>query len=433
MVDVIRIVLELSVIVPGLVLSYLPFNSCIKKEGNKLKIFHVLTIVGLIALSTFIAYSFRIPTSYLAFLSSIILFVFYSKTISQPLLKKVSVALSVVALFALLKSLVRSINILFINDEYYEESQVWLTLLSAIIYNLVCLFFLLISHKVVKERVSQLIEDENFAETWYVFWVLPLVFIILNLFTTPRYTSTLLVGRVKVGYLALNISLLLLLLLFYVLFFFMASNLNKNAKLEKEKKLLSIERNRYEELEHSIEEAKGASHDMRHHLMYVYELLERDKLKEAKEYLSKAVKRIPNVEKTFCSNMQIDSVIGYYYGLMKSEGVSLVTEINIPKELIIDETDVSLILSNLLEYALAKTKDIGESKKEVELTLYMPSKSVLLIQTKNTINDDFDLKFDKDNDIALESVKRLAEKNNGAFSYACINSEFASSVTLKAK
>ena len=194
---------------------------------------------------------------------------------------------------------------------------------------------------------------------------------------------------------------------------------------------MSIERNRYEELEHSIEEAKEASQDMRHHLMYVYELLERDKVEEAKEYLSKAVKRIPNVEKTFCTNMQIDSVIGYYYGLMKSEGVSLVTEINIPKELIIDETDVSLILSNLLEYALEKIKDIGDSKKKVELTLYMPSKSVLLIQTKNTVNDDFD--FKSNNNIALESVKRLAEKNNGVFSYAYINSEFSSSVTLKAK
>ena len=433
MVDVIRIVLELSVIVPGLVLSYLPFNSCIKKEEKKLKNLYAILIASLIALSTFIAYYFKIPTSYLAFLSSIILFIFYSKTIAQPLLKKVSVALSVVALFALLKSLVRSINIFFIASEYLEESQVWLTLLSAISYNLVCFFFLLISHKVVKERVSQLIEDDNFAQTWYVFWILPLVFIILNLFTTPRYTSTLLVGRVKVGYLALNIALLLLLLLFYLLFFFMASNLNKNAKLEKEKKLLSIERNRYEELEHSIEEAKGASHDMRHHLMYVYELLERDKVEEAKEYLSKAVKRIPDVEKTFCSNMQIDSVIGYYYALMKSERVSLVTEINIPKELIVDETDVSLILSNLLEYALEKTKDIEESKKEVELTLYMPSKSVLLIQTKNAINDDFDIRSNKDDDIALESVKRLAEKNNGVFSYAYINSEFTSSVTLKVK
>ena len=138
MVDVIRIVLELSVIVPGLVLSYLPFNSCIKKEEKKLKVFYAILIASLIALSTFIAYYFKIPTSYLAFLSSVILFIFYSKTIAQPLLKKVSVALSVVALFALLKSLVRSINVFFINSEYLEESQVWLTLLAAIIYNLVC-------------------------------------------------------------------------------------------------------------------------------------------------------------------------------------------------------------------------------------------------------------------------------------------------------
>lgn len=41
--------------------------------------------------------------------------------------------------------------------------------------------------------------DENFAQTWYVFWVLPLVFIALNLFMIPKYADTLYTGRVLQG------------------------------------------------------------------------------------------------------------------------------------------------------------------------------------------------------------------------------------------
>ena len=75
-----------------------------------------------------------------------------------------------------------------------------------------------------------MVEDDNFAQTWYVFWVLPLVFIFLNLFMIPRYQTTLRTGRVLQGYIVISIALLLLLLWFNAIFLLMATSLNRNAR-----------------------------------------------------------------------------------------------------------------------------------------------------------------------------------------------------------
>lgn len=72
-----------------------------------------------------------------------------------------------------------------------------------------------------------LVMDENFAQTWYIFWILPLIFIGLNLFMVPKYSNTLYTGRVLQGYFVISLVLLLILLLFYTMFLLMAQSLNK--------------------------------------------------------------------------------------------------------------------------------------------------------------------------------------------------------------
>lgn len=79
-----------------------------------------------------------------------------------------------------------------------------------------------------------MVEDDNFAQTWYVFWVLPLVFILLNLFITPRYQITLRTGRVLQVYIVMSIALLFLMFMFNAIFLLMANSLNRNARLQQE-------------------------------------------------------------------------------------------------------------------------------------------------------------------------------------------------------
>lgn len=132
-----------------------------------------------------------------------------------------------------------------------------------------------------------MVEDDNFAQTWYVFWVLPMVFILLNLFITPRYQITLRIGRVLQVYIVMSIALLFLLFLFNTIFLLMANSLNKNARLQQENQFLSMQQQRYESLKAAIEEARQARHDMRHQLNQISALAEAGDLDNLKAYLAK--------------------------------------------------------------------------------------------------------------------------------------------------
>ena len=67
---------------------------------------------------------------------------------------------------------------------------------TGIIYNIICILFLLAVWYPATHTVRIMIDDDNFAQIWYVFWILPLIFIRLNLFMVPKYDGTLYTGRI---------------------------------------------------------------------------------------------------------------------------------------------------------------------------------------------------------------------------------------------
>ena len=76
-----------------------------------------------------------------------------------------------------------------------------------------------------------LVDDIEMAKTWYIFWVFPAAFFLLNRLIRPRYYETLYTNRVMKFYPILILALLTFLLLFYFMFYLMASEMNQNTRL----------------------------------------------------------------------------------------------------------------------------------------------------------------------------------------------------------
>ena len=160
--------------------------------------------------------------------------------------------------------------------------------------------------------VRILIADENFAQMWYIFWILPLIFIGLNQFMVPKYQSTLYTGRILQIYIVVSIVLLIILTLFYAIFLMMALSLNKNARLQQENHFLSLQRSRYDNLCAAIEETRQVRHDIRHHCLQLSALAETGDMEKVKEYLLRADSKMPGIDFHFCDNQAVDSILGYY-------------------------------------------------------------------------------------------------------------------------
>lgn len=436
--EALRPILELAVVIPGLLLAYFPVKSFLKQPCGKLAAWLVPMMLGLCVGGGLLCWHFRTSTaSAIACVTGIAVFL-YVKTSQISLWKSGTIALSVCAVYACLNSLSRALNTVMLMRIQTIPTEPWFCLRACIVYNAVCWLITAAAYYPATHAVRTMVEDDNFAQTWYVFWILPLMFIALNLFMIPIYPTTLYTGRVLQGYIVLSIALLVLLFVFNTIFLLMATSLNRNARLRQENQLLSLQQQRYENLKTAIEEARQARHDMRHHLNHISMLAEENDMEALKTYLAQTVSRIPDLDMHFCENRAADSVLGYYCALAKREGIPFSAQIDLPQTLPVDEIDMCLVLSNLLENALEASLRTVPARRWMKVNAYVHAERLLLMQVENACDGEiketngvFRSSKRKGNGIGIQSVRHIAEKNGGASTFAYQNGVFCAKIMLR--
>ncbi|MCC2139273.1 GHKL domain-containing protein [Faecalibacterium sp. CLA-AA-H283] len=435
--DVLRPILEFTVVFPGLLLAYFPVGSYLKLSPAKLAAGAVPLLLGLCLGGGLLCYCFNSPTALPLLVITLAASLLYVKTLQTSLWKSGTIALAVCAVFACLNSLSRAIGTAITLRQQLPPDKPWFCFAACIFYNAVCWLITAAAYYPATHAVRAMVEDDNFAQTWYVFWVLPLVFILLNLFITPRYQITLRTGRVLQVYIVMSIALLFLMFMFNAIFLLMANSLNRNARLQQENQFLSMQQQRYESLKAAIEEARQARHDMRHQLNQISALAEAGDLDNLKAYLAKTVSRIPDLDMNFCENRAADSVVGHYCALAKREGVPFCAKLDLPQVLPVDEMDLCLVLSNLLENAFEASLRTAPARRRIELTAYLHGNSLALIQVENTYDgvirekDGVFLSSKRKGDgVGLQSVRHIAEKSGGVSTVTYQDGLFCAKVML---
>ena len=435
MTDMLRPILEMSVLIPGVLLSYLPVSQALKQPRGRFIGWMLPLLLVLSALGGFVCFRLCLSTAPAMAVLVPILMVVYVRTLHVSLWKTGSISLSICAVFSCINSFSRGINAILVAG---SPGDPWFCPAAGMMYMLLCWLFVLMAWYPATHSVQALIQDDNFARTWYVFWILPTVFIGLNLFMVPRYPGTLYTGRVLQVYLVLSLTLLTLLVLFYALFFMMASGLNRNAQLERENHFLSMQRARYDSLRASIDEARQARHDLRHHFNRLSAMAEEGKLDKIREYLDTVSSRIPNLEVRLCDNGAVDSVLGHYCALARRESIPFSTQIDLPEKLPVDEMDMCLVLSNLLENALEASLRASGGNRQISVEAYMHSDRLVLIQVSNSYEGEirekqsvFQSSKRKGNGVGIQSVRRIAQKNGGGSTFTYNGSTFTAKVMLR--
>ena len=438
MADILRPVLELSVIIPGILLAYLPVKSYLKQTPFKLTAWLLPLLLGICIFGGAVCCAFHFPTRWVLFPLLPVIMLIYHKTLKISVWKSVSIFLAVFAVFACINSLSRAVNALITADLHITENELWFHTSAGIFYNVICLLFVLAAWYPAHHRVQTMIADENFAQTWYVFWILPVIFIGVNLFMIPKYRSTLYTGRVLQCYIVLSLVLLIILLLFYAMFLMLAVSLNRNARLQHENHLLSLQQERCKNLCMAIEEARQARHDIRHHFVRLSTLAEQGDMEKIKEYLSSADRKMPSFDFHFCDNQAVDSILGYYSNHAKQEGIPFLAQIDIPDNFLGDEMDICLVLSNLLENAIEASLKTEDSRRKIVIKMYLHHTHILLIQAENNFdakilekNGVFQSTKHSGNGIGIQSIRHITERNGGASNFTYKDGEFTAKIMIR--
>ena len=438
--EILRPILELSVVLPGLLLAYFPVKSYLKQTPGRLLAWLLPLMTGLCIAAGLLCYHVHISTALASAFLTLFAIVLYIKTLRISLWKSGTIALSVCAVFACVNSLSRAVSAAIVLHMQLPSDEPWFCFGACVFYNAICWLSVLAAFYPSTHAVRAMVEDDNFAQTWYVFWGLPLVFILLNLFMIPRYSSTLYTGRVLQGYMVLSIALLVLLFWFNTIFLLMANSLNRNARLQQENQFLSMQQRRFDDLKAAIEEARQARHDMRHQLNQISALAESGDLDGLKTFLAQSVSRIPNLDMHFCENRAADSVTGYYCTLAKREGIPFRAQLDLPQTLPVDEIDMCLVLSNLLENALEASLRAASARRQIKVTAYLHAERLLLIETQNTFDGEirekdgvFRSSKRKGSGIGIRSVRHIAEKTGGASTFTYQDGVFSAKVMLRSQ
>ena len=139
----------------------------------------------------------------------------------------------------------------------------------------------------------------------------------------------------------------------------------------------------------------------------------------------------------FCENRAADSVLGYYCALAKREDIPFRAQLDLPESLPVDEIDMCLVLSNLLENALEASLRTVPDRRQIRVTAYLHAERLLLIEVENAFDGEvmekggvFRSSKRKGNGVGIRSVRHIAEKTGGASTFTYQNGVFSVRVML---
>lgn len=436
--EVLRPILEVSVTVPGMLLACLPVLSYSKQSHLKQMLWMLSAVLCMSIVGGLICYRFGSSALPALIATAIMASAAYAIVFRASILKSLSIILSVTSVFAYINGLAIALDAILTYEQDASGSSVWLCLKAGIAYNLMCYLFVAAAAYPATHAVRRMVEDDNFAQTWYVFWVLPAVFIVLNIFMIPHHRETLYINRTMQCYIVFNLAMLAFIVCFNTIFLMMANSLNRNAKLQLENRFLSMQNERYDRLRAAIEEVRQARHDMRHHFNRLLALMNAHEWDKARNYIARTCDRIPSMDMSFCENRAADSVISHYCALAKREGIPFSAKIDLPERVSVDEIDMCLILSNLLENALEASLMTDSARRQISTQAYMHSGRLMLIEVTNTFDGEITEKDGtflsskrSEAGLGIQSIRRITEKNSGACSFSHNDGVFSAKVMLR--
>ena len=429
-----RPALELMILLPGILVAYLPMKGYLQMSPAKLAATAVTLTTFLCCAGGAISCFFHVETVWLLFPAAAIMGFFYIHTLKITRWKSVSVFLAICGAFSCLGSAAIAVNGILSPGAPTPP----LSLRGALFWFVLCCLAVLAVWHPSTHASRRLLEDDAFARTWYVFWILPILFIGLNLSLIPKDPDILELGRLRWLYLMISFVLLTLLLLFYALFYLMASSLNRNDRLRRQNQLLSMQQARYDSLRATIEQTRQARHDMRHHFLILQGLAAQGNWEGLAAYLDEVQGSIPEGDLGLCENTAVDGMAGYFAMRYRELNIPITFSLELPLQLPVPESDLCSVLSNLLENAMEAGLKTAPKRRQTRVQAHLHLDHMVLLSVENAYDGEI---REKDGvflsskrpgeGVGLQSVRHTAERSGGYVRFHYGDGVFTTNVILR--
>ena len=289
----------------------------------------------------------------------------------------------------------------------------------------------------MKSAYTPAVEEEPSGLEWRYLWLIPATFYVMwyyAFYGDANLTSLEIALRPK------NALVLFVINIGEVLIYYVVAQLiseqKKVLELGEHNHQLVMQSMQYEKLKDKITEARRAKHDVRHHIAIMQEYLNNKDYDELKDYLDKYGTSIPDDSRImYCENTAANAVLLHFAQQAEKNNIDYTVKTNIPKDTGIPDTDISVLLGNLIENALDACKAEKSGDKKIVIRANCTDNS-LCITVDNTFTGS--LKHDPEGGLVstkhdgtglgTQSVKSIAEHLGGICHFEAKDSMFFASV-----
>lgn len=302
------------------------------------------------------------------------------------------------------------------------------TAVLRIIISAICFPFMYI---LWKKYIVPVVKTDN-RRQWRQAWIIPIIFSIVSLaYCENNFEITYMRFNQVIARFTLSIGVVIVSVMQF-------SNMNTEEKFvraeekaKRSKMLIDMKSEQYNMITEKIEKTRKSRHDIHHHINVVYQLAKENKIEQLIEYLEEYNKIYSTKEPmVYCNNSTVDAILNHYILLAKDNGIEVQLNVALPEELKIRDTDLCIVIGNLLENAIEASEK--EENKRIKLRINRSNEYICML-VSNLYNGEikkghsgyYSRKREfKDTGIGLSSVSVVVEKYDGRMEVDHTNGEF---------
>lgn len=218
----------------------------------------------------------------------------------------------------------------------------------------------------MKSVFTPAVEKEPSGFEWRYLWLIPATFYIVWYFAIYSVVSR---SALEIALRPKNTLFLFIINVGAILIYYVVTRLileqNQTLELEEKNHQLSMQAVQYENLQEKITDARRAKHDVRHHISLIREYVSKGELDALLKYLDGYNDSLPDDSLIrFCENAAANAVLLYFAQQAKDNDIDYIVNAEIPGNIFVSDTDISVLFGNLIENAIDACKEEhGDDRK----------------------------------------------------------------------
>lgn len=228
---------------------------------------------------------------------------------------------------------------------------------------------------------------------------------------------------------------LLIVIAAYGIVFDLLLKIIHETKLRDEQQLLEIQMQAMERqtdmLREGEEKARAYSHDLRHYIVNVQNLLESGRTEEALRVLGSYEDQNRNISSAhYCDNPIVNAILVYYLRTAEQKGITVDIDCRLPHNLSLEPLEYAMVVANAIENAINACSKVSEESERL-IRIKMVSSPQLALEIVNSYTGTVEfgenglpISAQIGHGLGTKSISAFVEKYDGIIEYSADNTLF---------